>query len=182
MKSFFRSARVQSALAALLAAYLRFTLKTIRWKQEGLHLAEAVWDAGGPVIVCFWHSRISISPACWPLDRAQETANIIADTNTGHALVVTSQLNPPVERATRLTQSFTAATIGAIAVRGAAPAPTRDLVDHRALYHYSPDTTYEHIYINTKWYAYQCIKGVRRGTRTLPPLSDQPAGSADEPE
>lgn len=95
--------------------------------------------------------------------RAQETANIVADTNTGHALVVTSQLNPPVARETRLTQSFTAATIGGIAVRGAAPAPTRDLVDHRALYHYSPDTTYEHIYINTKWYAYQCIKGVRRG-------------------
>lgn len=96
---------------------------------------------------------------------ANETANVIVDTNTRHALVVTSQLNPPVQRATRLTQVFTAAVIGdaALAPRGPAPAPTRDLIDHRALYHYSPDTTYEHIYINSKWYAYQCLNGVRRG-------------------
>ena len=78
MKSFFRSAPVQTALAALLATYLRFTLRTIRWRQQGLHLAEAIWDAGGPVIVCFWHSRISISPACWPLDRAQEPRAMIS--------------------------------------------------------------------------------------------------------
>jgi lysophospholipid acyltransferase (LPLAT)-like uncharacterized protein len=78
VKSFFRSTRVQSALAALLAGYLRFTLKTIRWRQEGLPLAEAIWDAGGPVIVCFWHSRISISPACWPLERAQEPRALIS--------------------------------------------------------------------------------------------------------
>jgi hypothetical protein len=96
---------------------------------------------------------------------AMETANVIADTNTRHALVVTSQLNPPAERRTRLTQRFTPAVIGdsKLAPIGPAPAPTRDLIDHRALYHYSPDTSYEHIYINSQWYAYQCIKGARRG-------------------
>jgi hypothetical protein len=78
VKSLFRSAWLQGWLAALLATYLRFTLKTIRWRQEGLPLAEAIWDAGGPVIVCFWHSRISISPACWPLDRAQEPRALIS--------------------------------------------------------------------------------------------------------
>ncbi len=78
MKSLFRSAALQSALAVLFAAYLRVTLKTIRWRQEGLAAAEAIWDAGGPVVVCFWHSRIALSPACWPLDRAQEPRALIS--------------------------------------------------------------------------------------------------------
>ncbi len=78
MKAFFRSAGVQATLAFVLAVYLRFCLSTIRWKQENLPAAEGVWDAGGPVIVCFWHSRISISPACWPLGRAQEPRALIS--------------------------------------------------------------------------------------------------------
>jgi lysophospholipid acyltransferase (LPLAT)-like uncharacterized protein len=78
VKNLLRAAWLQSALAALLASYLNVTLKTIRWRQEGLPKAESVWKAGGPVIVCFWHSRIAISPACWPLDRAQEPRALIS--------------------------------------------------------------------------------------------------------
>jgi lysophospholipid acyltransferase (LPLAT)-like uncharacterized protein len=78
VKNLFRAAWLQAALAAVLAAYLNATLRTIRWRQENLPSAEAIWDAGGPVIVCFWHSRIAISPACWPLDRAQEPRALIS--------------------------------------------------------------------------------------------------------
>jgi lysophospholipid acyltransferase (LPLAT)-like uncharacterized protein len=78
VKSLFRSAPVQWALGLLLATYLRITLKTLRWRREGMADAEAVWDAGGPVIVCFWHSRISLSPASWPLGRAQEPRALIS--------------------------------------------------------------------------------------------------------
>ena len=41
--------------------------------------------------------------------------------------------------------------------------PTRDLIGTRALYRYSETTVYEHIYLNTGWYSYQCLKGLRRG-------------------
>jgi lysophospholipid acyltransferase (LPLAT)-like uncharacterized protein len=78
MKALFRAAWVQSALAWLLATYLNATLKTIRWRHEGRERAEAIWDAGGPVLVCFWHSRIPLSPACWPLGRAQEPRAVIS--------------------------------------------------------------------------------------------------------
>ena len=78
MKRLFRAPAVQAALAALMASYLRFALRTIRWRQEGLAEAERTWDAGGGVIVCFWHSRIALSPACWPLDRAQEPRALIS--------------------------------------------------------------------------------------------------------
>ncbi len=69
---------LQAALAWLLAAYLRATLRTLHWRHEGRERAEAVWDARGPVIVCFQHGRIALSPACWPLDRAQEPRAMIS--------------------------------------------------------------------------------------------------------
>jgi lysophospholipid acyltransferase (LPLAT)-like uncharacterized protein len=82
VKHWFRRPGVQAALAWLMAAYLRFALATIRWRQVDRALAEAVWDqpAGtrGGVIVCFWHSRITLSPACWPLNRAQEPRALIS--------------------------------------------------------------------------------------------------------
>jgi lysophospholipid acyltransferase (LPLAT)-like uncharacterized protein len=78
MKRLFRSPAVQAALAHLFAAYLKFALSTMHWRQEGLTQAEAVWDAGGGVLVCFWHGRIALSPACWPLGRAQEPRALIS--------------------------------------------------------------------------------------------------------
>jgi lysophospholipid acyltransferase (LPLAT)-like uncharacterized protein len=78
MKHLFRAAWVQSTLAFILAAYLRATLRTIRWRHEGREVAEAIWNAGGPVLVCFWHSRIPLSPACWPLGWAQEPRAVIS--------------------------------------------------------------------------------------------------------
>jgi hypothetical protein len=78
MKQLFRAGWVQSALAFILAAYLRATLATISWRHEGREVAETIWDAGGPVLVCFWHSRIPLSPACWPLGWAQEPRAVIS--------------------------------------------------------------------------------------------------------
>jgi lysophospholipid acyltransferase (LPLAT)-like uncharacterized protein len=78
VKSLFRSAAVQATLALILAAYLKLCLATTRWRHENRAAAEGVWDAGGPVIVCFWHSRIAISPACWDLKRAQEPRALIS--------------------------------------------------------------------------------------------------------
>jgi lysophospholipid acyltransferase (LPLAT)-like uncharacterized protein len=78
MKALFRSPGVQAALAILFAGYLKFALATIRWRQDRRSEAETVWDAGGGVLVCFWHSRIALSPACWPLDRAQAPRALIS--------------------------------------------------------------------------------------------------------
>ena len=78
LKTIFRSSAVQTVLAQLFAAYLKFALSTIRWREENREVAEAVWDAGGGVLVCFWHGRIALSPACWPLGRAQEPRALIS--------------------------------------------------------------------------------------------------------
>jgi hypothetical protein len=78
MKNLFRAAWVQSSLAFILAAYLRAALATMRWRHVERERAEAIWDAKGPVLVCFWHSRIPISPACWPLGWAQDPRAVIS--------------------------------------------------------------------------------------------------------
>lgn len=73
-----RSPLIQDVLAWLLAGWLKLCLSTIRWRQENLGGAEAVWAGGGGAIVCFWHSRIALAPACWPLDRAQPPRALIS--------------------------------------------------------------------------------------------------------
>ena len=83
MKRLMRSRGAQGLLGFLTAAYLRLALATIRWRPVGREKVEAVWAAGGGVIVCFWHSRIGLSPAAWPMalvraGRAQEPRALIS--------------------------------------------------------------------------------------------------------
>ena len=73
-----RNPVIQAALAWLLAAWMRFCFATIRWTHENEQVAEAVWAKGGGVLCTFWHSRIGLSPACWPLDRAQPAKALIS--------------------------------------------------------------------------------------------------------
>lgn len=73
-----RSPLVQTVLSWLLAGWLRLCLSTIRWRHENRAAAEEVWSSDGGAIVCFWHSRIALAPACWPLDRAQEPRVLIS--------------------------------------------------------------------------------------------------------
>ena len=57
---------------------MRFCIATIRWTHENQPVAEKVWDQGGGVLCVFWHSRIGLAPACWPLDRAQPAKALIS--------------------------------------------------------------------------------------------------------
>ncbi|WP_257168069.1 SDR family NAD(P)-dependent oxidoreductase [Bradyrhizobium sp. SRS-191] len=98
----------------------------------------------------------------------RETMAIVLDNSTHHVLFVASQLadaDLPFERKTRVTQRFTTGRLlgQPLTSHSPAPAPTRDLIGTRAIYRYSEDTIYEHIYLNTHWYSYQCLKGMRRG-------------------
>ena len=46
---------------------------------------------------------------------------------------------------------------------GKKPGPTRDLIGLRGLYDYGPDQCFEHIYLNSERYVWQCIIGPLRG-------------------
>jgi len=73
-----RNPVIQASLAWLLSAWMRFCFATIRWTHENEPVAEGVWAKGGGVLCTFWHSRIGLSPACWPLDRAQPAKALIS--------------------------------------------------------------------------------------------------------
>ncbi|WP_420479229.1 lysophospholipid acyltransferase family protein [Brevundimonas sp. FT23028] len=69
---------IQNTLAWVLAAWMRFCFATIRWTHHNQDVAEGVWKRGGGVLAVFWHSRIGLSPACWPLDRATPAKALIS--------------------------------------------------------------------------------------------------------
>ena len=78
-----RNPLIQSILAWLLARWMRFCYATIRWEHHNQELAEAVWKQGGGVLVVFWHSRTSLAPYSWPLDRAQPVKGVISRSADG---------------------------------------------------------------------------------------------------
>ena len=100
--------------------------------------------------------------------QGRETMAIVLDLASHHALFIGSHLaeaSRPFERKTRVSQRFTRGILrgSTSSSQTPPPMPTRDLIGTRAIYRYSEDTVYEHIYLNTAWYSYQCLKGLRRG-------------------
>lgn len=73
-----RNPLIQRLLSYALAGWMRFCFSTIRWTWENSAAAETVWAQGGGVLCVFWHSRIGLSPACWPLDKAQSAKALIS--------------------------------------------------------------------------------------------------------
>jgi lysophospholipid acyltransferase (LPLAT)-like uncharacterized protein len=86
MKSLFQAPWVQTTLAWLMAAWIRFCLFTMRLTVENRGAAEGVWDAGGGVIVCFWHSKIALATAAWDFDRGQKPRALISQSVDGDVI------------------------------------------------------------------------------------------------
>ena len=81
-----RNPVIQAVIARLLAEWMRFCFATIRWTHQNEAVAEKVWADGGGVACAFWHSRIALAPACWPLDRAQPARVLISLSPDGQFL------------------------------------------------------------------------------------------------
>lgn len=103
----------------------------------------------------------------------RETMTLVVHRPSRRALCVATAMGERTEReagrvrhavTTKFRQRFTPAVLEATGpVTGEPPAPTRELIGTRALYVYGPETVYEHVYLNSGWYAYNSLRGVRRG-------------------
>jgi lysophospholipid acyltransferase (LPLAT)-like uncharacterized protein len=82
-KSLLRSPLSQRIVTALVAAWIRLCRATTRWEVIGREPVEALWAAGQPVILCFWHSRVTIGPMIWPLDKAGPITVIVSESRDG---------------------------------------------------------------------------------------------------
>ncbi|MBE2243151.1 MAG: MoaF N-terminal domain-containing protein [Burkholderiaceae bacterium] len=117
-----------------------------------------------------WYDAVQTTPTTWFIDltrdgRPDEAITVIADVASRRVLAVTCTiLDPAVAGADpRVAQRFDAGTLDGGAASGEVPAPTRDLIGLRTWQTYSPNHTYEHTYLNSQRYAWQCLVGVQRG-------------------
>lgn len=95
--------------------------------------------------------------------REREALTLVHSTETHRAAVVHSVIgDEDVEGTPRVRQQFWSGTTEG-PVSGVEPGPSRDLIGKRNLYRYSPEHLYEHVYVSSERYAWQCLEGVQRG-------------------
>ena len=119
-----------------------------------------------------WCEAIEVAPHTFFIDityasRPQHAMTVIANTRTRRVLAVRSRIREAAEAGAepRVAQDFHAGTLGSDSAlaSGTAPHPTRDLIGLRTWQVYSPEHTYEHTYLSSERYAWQCLVGVQRG-------------------
>ena len=100
-----------------------------------------------------------------PLDsREREALTVVYSTTTHRATVIRSRIAAEAVGGTpQVAQEFWAATTDGGAPTGEQPGPSRDLIGKRNVYRYSPYHLYEHVYVSSQRYAWQCLEGVQRG-------------------
>lgn len=96
--------------------------------------------------------------------RERESVTLVFSTTTRRVLAVHSVIAEHAQAGTpQVSQTFWAGTLDGADPTGPMPGPSRDLIGRRNLYRYSPEHLYEHVYISSQRYAWQCLQGVQRG-------------------
>lgn len=138
---------------------LRFTADRVAWQRDGGSESgggddsyEAVEVDGGLYYVQ-WH--VSSAP--------EQALSVFLDLDRGRSLVVTATIGEPGPGQTAVRQTFVAGTIDGSQPTGAKPAPTTALIGRRAMWVYSAEHAYEHVYLSPHWYSWQCLAGPERG-------------------
>ena len=116
-----------------------------------------------------WYEAIEIRDGLFFVDqtfsdRPMESTVTILNRHSGRVLEVASIIaDEPIVGSPRVSQPFTPGTIDGVPVTGMEPAPSRDFIGWRALYRYSPNHLYEHVYLSSTRYCWQCLIGEQRG-------------------
>ena len=116
-----------------------------------------------------WCEVIEVAPDTYFIDLTfqalpREALTVIANLASRRVLLVRSIVrDEDVSGEPRVAQRFDAAVLEGGTATGSAPAPTRDLIGLRTLNVYSPNHTYEHLYLSSERYCWQCLVGVQRG-------------------
>lgn len=135
---------------------LRFDDDTVAWEGFGT----AGRDPYDAVAV-----RTDVRFVNIPLEsREREAITVVYSTTTHRATVVRSRIAAEATAGTpQVGQEFWAAVTDAGPATGEVPGASRDLIGKRNLYRYSPFHLYEHVYVSSQRYAWQCLEGVQRG-------------------
>jgi len=97
-------------------------------------------------------------------ERQSETVTVTLAPQRGWALVVHSVVHPEDFRTeTRVTQTFYPASIAGAPQPSTLPVPTLELIGKRSIFQYSPNHLYEHVYFNSRRFAWHNLVGVAPG-------------------
>lgn len=96
--------------------------------------------------------------------RERHALTLVWSTHSHRAAAVLSRIaDDAAEGVPQVTQRFWAGVTDGGEPTGNVPGPSRDLIGKRNIYRYSPQHLYEHVYLSTQRYSWQCLEGVQRG-------------------
>jgi len=113
---------------------------------------------------------IEVAEQTWFVDltcqsRPRESETLIVNTGSGRVLSIVSIVRDKAESIgePQVAQVFRCGTLQGVQAGGFVPAESRDLIGLRTHCTYSPNHVYEHTFLSSKRYAWQCLVGVQRG-------------------
>ena len=157
--------------AALVKQTIKITLDSgTSFDLEFADLNKCIWQSGDDRGTD-WCEVVEVAPQTYFIDltfthQPRQSQTFIVNTETRQVLAVrTIMREGDVGDEPRAVHIFAPGVLGdpTIPPTGHTPAPTRDLIGLRGLYTYSPGQCFEHIYLNSQRYAWQCIIGPLRG-------------------
>ena len=116
-----------------------------------------------------WYEAVEVAEDVFFVDQTYADRPYTTEVTAVHlpsrrTVTITSTIaDEPTEGRPRVSQEFAAGTVEDGEVTGEEPGPTRDLIGWRALYRYSPNHLYEHVYLSSERYCWQCLVGEQRG-------------------
>ena len=120
-----------------------------------------------------WYEAVVVAPDVYFIDtlctsQPRDARTLIVNTDTRRVLSILSHVREDeekVEGEPLVTQLFETGVVGdpAQPPNGLLPAPTRDLIGLRTFNRYSPNHLYEHVYLSSQRYCWQCLVGEQRG-------------------
>lgn len=116
-----------------------------------------------------WCEVIEVAPSTLFVDmtfasRPREALTLILNTSSRRALSILSVVAPErVEGQPQVSQHFEVGVIEGGTPTGMRPEPTRELIGLRTWQRYSPRHLYEHTYLSSERYCWQCLIGEQRG-------------------
>lgn len=157
---------------ALVGQTLKLLLPAGTLMLQPVNQHELLWaeDQAGGGSGRDWYEAVEVDAGVFFIDmtfaaRPAEALTVVLNLATRRVLAVRSRVRSAEEAGAepRVVQTFNVATLDGGPAAGDAPAPTRDLIGLRTFQTYSPMHTYEHTYLNSQRYAWQCLVGVQRG-------------------
>ena len=118
-----------------------------------------------------WYESVKVGPDVYFIDmtfksKPREALSLVVNTLTRRVLSIRSIVREEkTEGEPQVEQDFQPGLLGDsnMPPTGPEPAPTRDLIGLRAFYRYSPNHLYEHIYLSSQRYSWQCLVGEQHG-------------------